>query len=300
MTLESAAIPPPSAPPRASIEALQKLFRPPPYDALRTAASVRQEQVSSHVVSMGPPRPTKCSEAQRRRWSKIFEAALRQNASSFANLIESPNPFAEMALRNTIQSTVSEHPHLPPPAPAYEYTSWLLKLIPHMPSLPACIHDSLEERKARKASFTKDRKAAAANYRVFKTCRAYAQFHFLVLHLWLSALPAGKEYPPRAHWLVETQELYDMCVPYLEHQKLADERRGRFPVHCVVEGNMQMVIPEGVSCLIYDRETNALVCSVVRNFSRSQSLLNWVSSVVGEGVDTRKSVQVRYSLELLS
>lgn len=154
--------------------------------------------------------------------------------------------------------------------------------------------EAVKERDHRKGQFRNSKRNTAANYRVFKTARAYAQFHFTILHLWLSALPPGKEYPPRAHWLVETQELYDLCLPFLENQKLADERRGRFPVHKVVQERMQMVIPEGVTCLIYDRDTNELVCSVVRNFSGSQPLLEWVSSVVGEGVDTRKSVRVRY------
>jgi hypothetical protein len=293
LALSLAAIPPPSAPPRASIEALKQLFTPPPFKALRAAASVRQTQVNRDVAAaMGPPRATVCNSWQHKRWYKIFQAALQQNAESYATLIQSANPFADMALRNLVQGIIAEHPHLPPPAPADGFISWLLSAIVNIKSLPTCLRDSMRERNQRKATFRKQKQKTAKNYRVFKTCHAYAQFHFTILHLWLSALPVGQEYPPRAHWLVETQELYDMCVPFFENQRLADERRGRFPVHRVIQGKMQMVIPEGVNCLIYDRETNQLVCSVVRNFSRSKALLDWVSAVVGEGVDTRKSVRV--------
>jgi hypothetical protein len=93
MTLEQAAVAPPWAPPRASIQALEKLFHPPPFNTLHQDASACQAQVSSvKAAAMGPPRPTHCSESQRIRWLKIFEATLQQNAASYAVLLESPNP----------------------------------------------------------------------------------------------------------------------------------------------------------------------------------------------------------------
>ncbi|KAH6905424.1 hypothetical protein BKA70DRAFT_1431051 [Coprinopsis sp. MPI-PUGE-AT-0042] len=90
-----------------------------------------------------------------------------------------------------------------------------------------------------------------------------------------------------------------MCLPFLKSQRLADSHGCCYPIHLVEWDRLQFVIPEGLTCLIFDKVTNELVGSVACNFSKAESLLEWVCSIVQEGVDTRKSVWLEDSGSLV-
>ncbi|KAH6903261.1 hypothetical protein BKA70DRAFT_1433773 [Coprinopsis sp. MPI-PUGE-AT-0042] len=275
-------IPPP---PRASLEELARLYQHPSDDARRAANALKQSEEAQASKVFGPPRPSRCTPSQRKRWRQIFASELEGNTEHYATLIEVANSFADTALCSLVQSRIHTHPDLPPPMPHQSIISWLFDLIRTHSGIPARLLGAIKTRNKRREGNQIERRNVGVSYRVFKTPTSYAQFHATVVRLWLSALPKGSEYPPRAHWVAESQEVYDMCLPFLENQRLADSRGRRYPHPPRRVGSPPV--------------TNELVGSVVRNFSKSESLLEWVCSIVQEGVDTRKSVRLEDSGSLV-
>ncbi|KAH6883659.1 hypothetical protein BKA70DRAFT_1471172 [Coprinopsis sp. MPI-PUGE-AT-0042] len=286
---------PPSPPPaRPDLQSLEALYPHSTREGRQQTTAAEQARV--HRAIYGPAPLTKCTNKQRREWKRLVVAELQAHPYEFARWIGSGDPTGDSGVAGLLQPLFDSLPGVLPPVKRSDCVSWLLDIIDGHPSLHSALHDANKERRRRRELMQRYKRFAGAAYVVFKTPQAYAQHHITVLRLFVSALPQGHQYPPLGHWVAETRAIFDQCHPFLRGQRLADARGNRYPVHLLEAGRLVHTIPENLTCLIYDANTKQLIASVVRNFSQSPTLLEWVGETIQEAVDTRKSVR---TLEVL-
>ena len=99
-------------------------------------------------------------------------------------------------------------------------------------------------------------------------------------------------YPPRNHWVVESQAILDLWKHELCHGKLHDKRTKRHPIHFLDSAKLAANIGPTEDAFIYDAATRELICAVIRNFSSLAGPLDWVDFIVQEALAYRKPTRV--------
>jgi hypothetical protein len=110
-------------------------------------------------------------------------------------------------------------------------------------------------------------------------------------HLYIPRL--NEPYPPKNHWVVETQPIWDMWKHHLTHRKLHDKRTGKHPMDLLDYNKLAANIPPGNDAFIYNATTCSLICVVIQNLCCLHDPLAWVDYVVQEAVDHRRPTWVQ-------
>lgn len=99
-------------------------------------------------------------------------------------------------------------------------------------------------------------------------------------------------YPPVDEWVAETPEIAAMWQARIERGKLHDDRGYRREIHILDPERLQYDLQPEESALFVDKVTGKLVMAVIRNFCRDQGVLDWLTDIILENVDARKSIRV--------
>ena len=97
-------------------------------------------------------------------------------------------------------------------------------------------------------------------------------------------------YPPRYHWMVESDEIDDKWREHIEKGRQPDKRRRRYPLFRVDPSQLQLDVSPDESVLVYDKDE--LVLAVIRNFCGHPGLLSCIDSIIKRAVDHQKNVRV--------
>lgn len=283
--------PPPRQPylPPPTLDEHQTNYPHPTNESRQAALSSEQSRL--HQATRGPQRP-QSTPYERYRWAQLVVAHLNSNSEAIASLVEADTPSNDALIVEILHALFCTRSPISPPVQPSSYLSWVLEIVARHPTISPLLRASHRERHRRRVAVMWLRRAAGFTYRVFKTPVAYSQWHITVLHLYLKQLPHGQEHPTPGHWIAETKAVYDLCSEYIRLQKLADSRDGRYPVERMDPDRIIRTIPPELSCLIFDVDTKELVASIVRNFSRSQTLLDWAKETIDLAVAMRRSARL--------
>ncbi|KAH6876953.1 hypothetical protein BKA70DRAFT_1127823 [Coprinopsis sp. MPI-PUGE-AT-0042] len=138
------------------------------------------------------------------------------------------------------------------------------------------------------------RQKIGSHFAVFKTPEQYAAFHALVFHYSVERRCPKFEYPPAGYWIAEDAATFRVCDPFFRTQPLHDARRHggkRHEVHLLNASMLSLIIPEDLNIVLYDIETHKPFASIIRNFSNSQPMLQWMKRVVDEAVASRRTAR---------
>jgi len=151
-----------------------------------------------------------------------------------------------------------------------------------------------EERLSRRAQRAKMHKRIVyilgLNWKSTKRAARQAARFASAAHIYIPRL--HDPYPPRGHWVADSQ-LIRSCWEYeLQCVRLHDKRTGRHPMHIIDYTRLAINVLPGQDVFIYDAATRALICVVVRNFSFLPDPLAWADYIVQEAVDYRLPTRV--------
>ncbi|KAH6905607.1 hypothetical protein BKA70DRAFT_1430466 [Coprinopsis sp. MPI-PUGE-AT-0042] len=187
-------------------------------------------------------------------------------------------------------------PHSLPPVPCWNYVSWLINAIGNKDHgfhgiLPA----ATKECQVNLLYYRTLWKKFKSKWLLFKTIKAYKNFHSLVFHHHIKRRPPGGKTPQVGRFVAEWPGVAKAARKLFAKMPLADHQRlkGRkLKVGELAEGDLSLVIPEDLNVVLIDEETKDVVLSVVQNFSNSPAMLSWVKGVVMQAVASRRSVRV--------
>lgn len=151
-----------------------------------------------------------------------------------------------------------------------------------------------EERTARRKERAKKHKKIVYNLGLnWKsaqcTARQTARFS-TAKHIYIPRLDTP--YPPRNHWVADTQDTRDMWERHLSVRRLRDKRTGYHPMHLIDYTRLAANILPGEDVFIYDSTTRLLACAVIRNFACLPGPLAWVDFVIQEAIAYRLPTRV--------
>jgi hypothetical protein len=109
-----------------------------------------------------------------------------------------------------------------------------------------------------------------------------------VIHL----SPLTAPYPPKYHWMVESDAIADKWRYYIEEGKQPDERAPRYPLFHVDPLKLQKDVSSDESIIVFDKTTHKLEMLILRNFSNHPALLDHLGNVIRRAVEYRKSMRV--------
>jgi hypothetical protein len=116
-------------------------------------------------------------------------------------------------------------------------------------------------------------------------------------HIYLPRLP--KPYPPRGHWVVDTEHIKKLWTPELVHGALHDKRTKRHPIEVLDHTRLALNLLPGEEIFIHNAANGSLACIIMRNFASLPSPLAWVDYIVQELVTYRHPARVRKSAQHL-
>jgi hypothetical protein len=110
-------------------------------------------------------------------------------------------------------------------------------------------------------------------------------------HIYLPRLPTP--YPPRSHWVADTEHIKKLWMPELVHAKLHDKCTKRHPIEVLDHTRLALNVLPGEEIFIHNAANGALACIIMQNFASLPGPLAWVDHVVQESVTYRHPAQVR-------
>ncbi|TEB26005.1 hypothetical protein FA13DRAFT_1636803 [Coprinellus micaceus] len=253
---------------------------------------------SASLTPCGPP-PPPCTKGQRKQWRSLVVKHMIASIDEFAGLITSPTKEGGQALLERLATFFASRPNdLPPPVPSPDSVSWALSIVSDPNQWPTDV--TLPELLIRAAAI---HQRGIQNYRtggrlliasvlLFKDPVRMDAFTRTVATIWVFALPDGKEYPPKGHWIAEAVEEFTIWDRYFENEDRPDQREKRKPVHLVDPARLQLVIPAEVTCFLRDRETGEFVFANKRTLCSNPAVLEWGASCVAEAVGTRRNIRL--------
>jgi hypothetical protein len=233
-----------------------------------------------------PYPPLACSQSELPDWHEALRRAFVDRRVFFAAIIAAN---ATDILVEELGRIFSSKPGLLPPTSPARYLEWALASLGLHCSCPL-LQTALAIRKQAASRKRQEHRGVAANL-ILKEPQRRVILHG-ALHHWLPALPCGKEYPPRGHWVTTTPELPSIWAPWFANCEQADKRLPRRPVLLLDPNRIQFEIPAGVSCVIRDKDTNEIVFARYQNFSGHQGILNWAHDLVCRVASHRRNVRV--------
>ena len=110
----------------------------------------------------------------------------------------------------------------------------------------------------------------------------------------LSKLSKPEIYPPRNHWIYESEEIRALWHDYLLHEKQPDTRLRRHPLLKLEENRLKLDIARSQSAIIQDEAIGEIVAMVYRNFMPGQyySIIEWVNQTIMTSIARKKSARV--------
>jgi hypothetical protein len=257
-------------------------------DSADARALVVRQELNAYGSNLPP-----CSPAQRKEWIRRAVEDLQTWAVLYAHWLATSQ---DNALRAALEMLFHSKPGCSPPTPRSNWVGWLIDIIDDSQHhLPPFLHNAVaSRRRARKKRHTQ-KQNVGSHLAVFKTPLQYAKFHSLIFHFYVKRRPSGCEYPPAEKWIAETEAAYRVCVPFFRNQNLHDKRRKggkKATVHRLKDKELDLIVPEDLSVVLYDADTNKPFASVVRNFSNSKPTLAWMRRVVDKAARSRRTARV--------
>ncbi|KAJ3889767.1 hypothetical protein GG344DRAFT_51006 [Lentinula edodes] len=101
----------------------------------------------------------------------------------------------------------------------------------------------------------------------------------------------AEEYPPRDHWIVESQSILGRWEEHLLRGKQSDVRKTRKELFMLDSEKLKFDILEQESAAFRD-EKGELVCVAMRGLCSDPNIVNWADSRVQKNVEIEKNIRV--------
>ncbi|KAJ3547346.1 hypothetical protein NMY22_g1689 [Coprinellus aureogranulatus] len=180
--------------------------------------------------------------------------------------------------------------NIPQPCPLEELVSWAVKHIGQLKFRDEELAQAMHTRKRYNAKRRSDRRQVVRAHLLYRSPQRFAIL-LGIAHLGVRRLPKGQEKPPRGHWLAPDEAVLQCHDSYLSYRELADKREKRYPI-IQVDSSQLFVIPEELSCCLYDLDTNKLILVVIRNFGGSRFVCSWAGRLARWGATTRRNLRL--------
>jgi hypothetical protein len=116
--------------------------------------------------------------------------------------------------------------------------------------------------------------------------------------IYLQQLPEGNEYPPRKHWVFESDEIYNKWRWYIKGGPLPDKRENIRSMHHLEPQKLQLDIGPDRSIIVRDKTTHKLVLLVFRDFTMDHELLAHVNNAIMCNLEARQDIRVCFFIRL--
>ncbi|KAF9038894.1 hypothetical protein BDP27DRAFT_1166384, partial [Rhodocollybia butyracea] len=97
-------------------------------------------------------------------------------------------------------------------------------------------------------------------------------------------------YPPKKHWIIKNQAIWDLWASHIRTGKQPDTRISRKAMHMVDIKKLAYEIPPEESAMFFD-EAGELVMLVISDFCKSEEILRWANEIVLLNVALEKNVR---------
>ncbi|KAJ3875338.1 hypothetical protein F5051DRAFT_333991 [Lentinula edodes] len=102
--------------------------------------------------------------------------------------------------------------------------------------------------------------------------------------------PLEEEYPPRDHWIVESQSIFDKWEDHILRGKQSDARKTRKELFMLDEKKLKHDIFENESASFRD-EKGELICVAMRDFCSDRGITTWADRIVLKNVEMEKNIR---------
>lgn len=116
----------------------------------------------------------------------------------------------------------------------------------------------------------------------------------LVDTIYVQQLPKGDEYPPRKHWVFESDEIYQKWRWYIKGGPLPDKRENIRSMFYLEPQKLQLDIAPDRSVIVRDKTTHELVLLIIRDFTMDRELLDHVNNAIMHNLEVRQDIRVCY------
>ncbi|KAJ3913467.1 hypothetical protein F5877DRAFT_71543 [Lentinula edodes] len=101
--------------------------------------------------------------------------------------------------------------------------------------------------------------------------------------------PLEEEYPPRDHWIVKSQSIFDKWEDHILRGKQSDARKTRKELFMLDEKKLKHDIFENESASFRD-EKGELICVAMRDFCSDRGITTWADRIVLKNVEMEKNI----------
>ncbi len=99
-------------------------------------------------------------------------------------------------------------------------------------------------------------------------------------------------YPPINDYICESKAVYDKWYKHVATGHQADTRYRRNGIRMLERGKLHLVVKYDKDVIVRDRDTDDIICIVIRNFCPDPAPLAWLEDVISETAKRCRSIRV--------
>ncbi|TEB19572.1 hypothetical protein FA13DRAFT_1820850 [Coprinellus micaceus] len=256
-----------------------------------SAVSRRSTPARVHVHVDFAPRPSPnqtkpCSSRDVRTWKEIITLEFLKRPS-FLRALSSPTS----ELHDILRDIFASRDDLRAPCSPDRYVNFAVDALHGVKEFGGTsLSKALAARLSIERAIRLEARAIREHFDILKQ-PAEKLCSFVCFHLYVKALPDAELYPPPGVFVAMTRRMARTWEPDLKAARASDTRKSPADTEVLDRSRIQLTIPEEVSCVVHDADTNEVVLVVVRNFCANGAILAGIALAGSRALSCRNNVR---------